>query len=212
MTCSAGIHILTDRKAKILNALKSSLHDAERLSELSEIKNAGEQISNDSFKKQFDEINESFGDAFSQNTAIVLYDDYISLVYEEADLDTILNQAMQYSEIFGRPVFFTATPDSDTVLFGAAKDGKLQTKLYFGEYLDEFGLDPERINMDLLSYIFNSRNLTDLNECVSASDVIYALEEDYGIFAELSPLSMPLFDDKYKVLEKSTTFSVYSAL
>lgn len=213
MTSSAGIFILSDRKAKILTALKASLHAAEQASDAAQqdTDDIAGQITSEIFRDQYNEIESIIGDTFGIDTAIVLYDDYVAILYEDADYDTIIAQAVQYSEVFGKPAFFTLTPDSDTIIFGAADGGKIRARLVLSEYPDEYDIEPEKINMDYLSFIFNAKNLTDLNDCNSAQDVIYALEEDYGIFADITPTTVPLFDT-YKLLEKSKTFSVYSVL
>lgn len=211
MAQAAGIHILSDRKAKILTALKASLHDAERIAEIKgEDVSADKQIKGDTFKEIYDECSKAFGDSLFCNVAIVLYDDYISQLYEDCDPEYIQKQAESYSKIFDKPVLFSVLLDSDAVIFGVATDGILRTRRVCGEYLDEYDLQDEKINMDYLTRIFNAPNLTDLNECGSVEDMLFALEEDYGICADITPLSIPLFEDKYKLLEKSSSFCVYS--
>ena len=213
MAATAGIHILSDRKAKILTALKASLRNAEKASEVSDERSSAEkQIQGDSFREVYDECEKSFGDSLFCNVAIVLYDDYVSQLYEDCEPSYIEQQAQSYSEIFAKPVLFSIILDSDAIVFGLATDGKVRTRRITGEYLDEYELCDEKINMDYLTRIFNATNLCDLNECENVEDMLFALEEDYGICADISPLSIPLFEDKYKLLEKSESFCVYSDL
>ena len=209
MSNSAGIHILTDRKAKILTAIKASLRDSEKLSDMKN-ENAGNQISGDTFREIFDECEKSFGDSLFRNVAVVLYDDYVSQLYEECDPEYIEKQAQSYSEIFDKPVLYSILLDNDAMIFGVAMDGKLCTRRVTGEYLDEFDLEDEKINMDYLSRIFNATNLSDLNECETVGDMLFEISQDYGICADITPLSITLFDDKYKLLEESASFCVYS--
>ncbi len=211
MAQAAGIHILSNRKAKILTALKASLHDAEKIAEIKgESLSADQQIKGDSFREIYDECSKAFGDSLFCNIAIVLYDDYVSQLYEDCDPEYIEKQAASYSEIFDKPVLFSVLLDNDAVIFGIASDGKVRTRRICGEYLDEYDLQDEKINMDYLTRIFNTSNLTDLNVCENVEDMLFALEEDYGICADITPLSIPLFEDKYKLLEKSSSFCVYS--
>lgn len=213
MSASAGIHILTDRKAKILTAIKASLRDAEALLQDDTPKDgAGKQITGDSFREIYDECEKSFGDSLFRNVAIVLYADYVSQLYEDCDPEYIEKQAQSYSEIFDKPVLYTVIIDDDTMIFGVALGGKLATRRVTGEYLDEYELAEEKINMDYLSRIFNDTKLCDLNEYDNVGDMLFALSEDYGICADITPLSITLFDDKYKLLEESASFCVYSDL
>ena len=211
MSASAGIHILTDRKAKILTAIKASLHDAEKLAGNRGDKVASkDQISGDTFHEIYDECEKSFGESLFRNVAVVLYDDYISQLYEDCEPEYIEKQAQSYSEIFDKPVLYSVLLDNDAIIFGVALGGKIATRLVTGEYLDEYDLCDEKINMDYLSRIFNATNLSDLNDCDNVGDVLFALDEDYGICADVTPLSITLFDDKYKLLEESESFCVYS--
>lgn len=212
MAAIAGIHIFSERKAKILTSLKAALHDIEAQNEAETSLFSKQQITGDVFNSDLCEVEKLIGDNLYQSIAIVLYDDYISILFEDADYEETANRAVHYSETFEKPVFFTMLSDSDTVIFGAADRGKLVTKRAVGNELYEYDLEEESINMDYLSFIFNAKNLTDLNGCKNASDIIFALEEDYGIYTDISPLSIPLFEDKYKLIEQSKTFSVYSTL
>ncbi len=213
MSMSAGIHILTDRKAKILTAIKASLRDAEKLSRNDESKeDAGKAIVGDSFREIYDECEKTFGDSLFRNVAVVLYDDYVSQLYEDCEYEYIEKQAQSYSEVFAKPVLYSVILDNDAMIFGVALDGKLCTRRVTGEYLDEYELADEKINMDYLTRIFNDTRLTDLNECENVGDMLFALSEDFGICADITPLSITLFDEKYKLLEESASFCVYSEL
>lgn len=209
MSMSAGIHILTDRKAKILTAIKASLRDAAKASDI-ENENVGKQISGDTFREIYDECEKTFGDSLFRNVAVVLYDDYVSQLYEDCEYEYIEKQAQSYSEIFDKPVLYSILIDNDAMIFGVAMSGKLCTRRVVGEYLDEYDLEDEKINMDYLSRIFNATNLTNLNECENVGDMLFELSQDYGICADITPLSITLFDDKYKLLEENTIFCVYS--
>lgn len=212
MPSISGIHIFTDRKAKILNTIKASLRDAASATDdvLKEGVSASEQIKEGAFSREHSLLRDAAGDALYQDTAIVLSDDYLSLIHEDKELCDIENTAAKYSELFEKPVFYTYIADDELIVFGACDRGKPVTRRIAGFCEDE--LCEENINMDYLYFIFNSHNLCDLNKEKDISDIIYAIEEDYGILAELSPLSLPFFDDKFKVLEKSSSFSVYSAI
>ncbi len=213
MSASAGIHILTDRKAKILTAIKASLRDAEKLSQNDQTTDeAGKAILGDSFREIYDECEKSFGDSLFRNVALVLYDDYVSQLYEDCDPEYIEKQAQSYSEIFDKPVLYSVILDNDAMIFGVALGGKLCTRRVTGEYLDEYELEDEKINMDYLSRIFNDGKLSDLNRYENVGDMLFALSEDYGICADITPLSITLFDDKYKLLEENASFCVYSDL
>ena len=212
MSVIAGIHIFTDRKAKILTSLKAALHQAEELCEKENPHTAGEMINDSVFKSDFNELEGIIGNAFYNELAIVLFDYYISILFEDAEADEKREKAEQYSETFEKPVFITLMCDSESIVFGAADRGKTVTMLSMGEDFDDPGIESGKINMDYFSFIFIDKNLTDLNRLDSAADIVYALEEDYGIFADLSPVSIPLFVEKYKLLEESKSFSVYSTL
>lgn len=212
MSAIAGIHIFAERKAKILTSLKAALHDAEFQNDYEAKTVSKEQITGEVYNSDLSEVEKLIGDNLYQSIAIVLYDDYISILFEDAEYEETLARAATYSETFEKPVFFTLMPDSDTVIFGAADRGKVVTQCALGDELYEYDIENKKINMDYMSFIFNTKNLTDLNTCDSASDIVYALDEDYGICADISPLSIPLFGDKYKLLEQSKTFSVYSTL
>lgn len=216
MSTVAGIHILTDRKAKIMTLIKASLRDAENMAKAKKAlkgeDDATGTISGEQFNKVYGEIAQSFGDSLVQDTAIVLYDDYVSVLFEDIEADEVIEKAVSYSEVFDKPCVFCVLLDSDALVFGIAAGGKLCTKLVMGEYLDEYDLTAESINMDHFKRYFNAANLSDLNECDNVSDALFAIEEDYGICADVSPLTISLFDDKYKLLEKSETFCVWSTL
>lgn len=216
MAVTAGIYILTEKKAKILTALKASLRDAESVSINKDEEINGDIVKDGIFKEEYKEYTDNFGNNFSNETAVVVYDDYVSVLFEDCDPGEAEENAVRYSDIFGKTVLYFINIDNDAIVFGAADGGRIKTRLAYGEYLDEYGIKPEKINMDYLAFIYNAGNLTDLNRCAEASDgisdIVYALEEDYGIYAEVSPLTISLFKDKYKLLEKSRSFSVYSAL
>lgn len=210
MPIISGIHIFTDRKAKILNTIKASLRDAQAAQEETYSKDTI-KIEEGAFSREHSLMRDAAGQALYQDTAIVLSDDYLSLFYEDRELDYIEKAAANYSALFEKPVFYTYIEDESLIVFGACDRGKTVTRRVTGVF-DESELCEENINMDYLVFIFNSRNLCDLNKYNSASDIIYALEEDYGISTELSPFVIPFFDDRYKLLEKSAGFSVYSAI
>lgn len=214
MSTVAGIHILTDRKAKIMTLIKASMRDAENMARVKRALDGdnAKSISGDEFGKIYKEVSDTFGDSLVQDTAIVLFDDYVSVLFEDCDAEEIQQKAVSYSEVFEKVCIFCILVDSDAVIFGVASNGKLCTRLVTGEYLDELDLEHEEINMDYLKRYFNADNLTDLNSCDNISDILFAIEEDYGISADISPLTISLFDDKYKLLEKSETFCVWSTL
>lgn len=212
MATISGIHIFADRKAKILNTIKASMRDALAVNDADSIAGScSTQIEEGAFSKEHSEMRKAAGDALYQDTAIVLSDDYLSILSEDRELDEIENEAANYSALFEKPVFYTHIEDDNLIVFGACDRGKPVTRRITGD-LDGTGFGEEKINMDYLYFIFNSKRLCDLNNENEISDMIYTLEEDYGILAELSPFSLALFDDRYKVLEKSTGFSVYSAI
>lgn len=215
MSTVAGIHILTDRKAKIMTLIKASMRDAENAARikrsLDEEAEIGE-IKGEEFNKIYEEVSSSFGDALSQDKAIVLFDDYVSVLFEDCEVQEIQERAASYSEVFEKPCVFCVLVDSDALIFGIAANGKVCTRRVLGEYLDEYSLEEEKINMDYFRRYFNSSNLTDLNLCDNVSDVLFAIEEDYGIVGDISPLTVSLFDDKFKLLEKSETFCVWTTL
>ena len=214
MSTVAGIHILTDRKAKIMTLIKASMRDAENMARAKRAFDGdnAKSISGDEFGKIYKEVSESFGDSLVQDTAIVLFDDYVSVLFEDCEVEEIQQKAISYSEVFEKVCIFCVLVDSDALVFGVAANGKLCTRLVTGEYLDELELEPEEINMDYLKRYFNAENLTNLNTSDNISDTLFAIEEDYGISADISPLTVSLFDDKYKLLEKSETFCVWSTL
>ena len=216
MSTVAGIHILTDRKAKIMTLIKASMRDAEnavRIKNALDGKNDGDfSIKGDKFNEVYNEVSQSFGESLSQDKAIVLFDDYVSVLFEDCEVDEIQERAASYSEVFEKPCVFCICLDSDALVFGICANGKLCTRRVMGEYLDEYSLSDEKINMDHFKRYFNSSNLQDLNLCDNVSDALFAIEEDYGIAADMSPLTVSLFDDKFKLLEKSETFCVWSTL
>lgn len=208
MAAIGGIHILTDKKAKILTALKASLRACEPVISPEAAKKAKETITGDGFDSLYD----TCGDDLCQDMAILLTDDYVSVCYEDIALETLEQNAAGYSEVFEKPAVYTLLLDEDVLVLGVYDGGKRRTRLIVGEYAGEYGLDAETINMDELARLYHASNLNDLNEAEQISDLIDSLHEDYGINPELSPLSLPLFFDEFKLLEKSESFSVYSAL
>lgn len=216
MSIVAGIHILTDRKAKIMTLIKASMRDAENAVRIKNALDGKEDnkiaIKGEKFNEVYDEVSESFGDSLVQDKAIVLFDDYVSVLFEDCEIDDVQQKAVSYSEVFEKPCIFCVCIDSDAMIFGICANGKLCTRRVLGEYLDDYSLSAEKVNMDYFKRYFNSQNLTDLNLCDNVSDALFAIEEDYGISADMSPLTVSLFDDKYKLLEKSETFCVWSTL
>ena len=203
-----SIHILTDKKARVLTALKASLRAYESVISASDAKKVGNLIDGEVFETVYN----ACADELSQDIAIYLSDDYVSICYEDIEFQDLEKNAVGFCEAFEKPVLYTLILDDDVIVVGVCRNGKTVTKLVLGEFCDEYDLAEEKINMDELAHIFNAHNLSDLNECGDVSDVCYALNEDYGIDAELSPLSLPLYSDEYKLLEKNKTFSVYSSL
>ncbi len=208
MAVVGSIHILTDRKAKVLTALKASLRAYESVISPDDAKKVGSLIDGEVFETVYN----ACADELSQDIAIYLSDDYVSVCYEDIELSELEKNAAGFCEAFEKPTLYVAIIDEDSAVFGVCRNGKLRTRLTLGEYLDELDLAEEKINMDELAHVFNAHNLTDLNECRDVAELCYALDEDYGINPELSPLSLPLYSDEYKLLEKSKTFSVYSSL
>lgn len=221
VSSNAGIYILTDKKAKILTALKASMRGAEAAfpDKNSENENAATQIKGSEFAKLYDECKNIYGSSVPADVAIVLFDDYVAVLIEACDPASVEKQALEYSEVFEKPVLFTVVSDSedaDALIFGAAENGKLKTRLIYGNYCEEYELPPENINMDYMAKLFNADYLTDLNRLAEnpdaadgVSDLTYALDEDYGIRANLSPISIPLYDE-YKALEQNGIFCVYT--
>lgn len=203
-----SIHILTDKKAKVLTAIKASLRAYESVISPDEAKKVGSLIDGEVFETVYN----ACADELSQDIAVYLSDDYVSVCYEDITPEEIEQNALGFCEAFDKPVLYTLILDEDIVLVGVYYNGKRRTRLVLGEGCEEYDLTEEKINMDELSHLFNAHNLTDLNDCGDVSDVCCSLNEDYGINPELSPLSLPLYSDEYKLLEKSKTFSVYSSL
>ncbi len=208
MSVISGIHIFTDKKAKVLINLKASLRGQTSVISDETAKKAKELLSGEGLS----ELLENYSDSMTQECAIVLFDDYVSAYFEEKQPQEIAAFAASCSESFAKPVVFTVNIDNEVMIVGIANEGVVRSRLVFGENAEEYDLSSERINMDYLMFIFNSRTLSDLNECRSCEDIAFCLEEDYGIMSELSPMSMILFEDKYKLLERNEFFSVYSTL
>lgn len=208
MSAIGGIHIISDKKAKILTTLKASLRAYEPTVSPETAKTVGKSIDGESFEA----IYLSCADELSQDMAIVLSDDYVSVYYEDTENDELEKNARGYSEIFEKQVLAVQIIDGDVLTLSVYDCGKRRTRLVFGEYCEDYDLEREEINMDELARIYNSRSLSNLNDCRDISELCYALDEDYGINAELSPLSLPLYSDEWKLLEKSSSFSVYSSL
>lgn len=208
MAAIGGIHIITDRKAKILTAIKASLRAYESTVSPEAAKAAGKQIEGESFEAVY----LSCAQELSQDIAIVLSDEYVSVCYEDIDTDELEKNALGYCAVFEKPVIVTQILDDDVMVIAVYDGGKRRTRLVFGEYAEDYGLTEKAINMDELSRLFRSHHPEDLNDCHDISELCYAMSEDYGIDPNLSPLSLPLYSDEWKLLEKSESFSVYSSL
>lgn len=208
MATVGSIHILTDKKAKVLTAIKASLRAYESVISPEDAKKVGRLIDGEVFETVYN----ACADELSQDIAVYLSADYVSVCYEDIELSELEENAKGFCEAFEKAVLYTAIIDEDTAVFGVCYGGKIRTRLILGDDCTEYDLSAEKINMDELSRVFNAHNLTDLNDCRDVSELCYALDEDYGIDPSLSPLSLPLYSDEYKLLEKSKTFSVYSSL
>lgn len=208
MASIGGIHIITDRKAKILTAIKASLRAYEPTISPEAAKAAGKRIEGENFEAVY----LSCAQELSQDIAVVLSDDYVSVCYEDIEPDALEQNALGYAKVFEKPVVATQILDDDVITVAVYDGGKRRTRLVFGEYAEEYGLTEEKINMDELTRLFHTHRPEDLNECRDVSNVCFAMSEDYGIDPNLSPLSLPLCSDEWKLLEKSNSFSVYSSL
>ena len=85
MAVVGSIHILTDRKAKVLTALKASLRAYESVISPDDAKKVGSLIDGEVFETVYN----ACADELSQDIAIYLSDDYVSVCYEDIELSEL---------------------------------------------------------------------------------------------------------------------------
>ena len=202
----AGIHLLTEKKARVLTAITSSLRDSAPILTTDEAEKARDLLNDKRYSEQFNH----FSDSLTHEIAVLLTDDYLSVLYEDIEPETLEETAAAYSERFSLPCLFVGSIDEENLLFGIAYDGKVQTRRILGDMWEDYGLSEEEINMDHLARTFRDPRLSDLNDITDAEDMSYALEEDYGIDTSLSPAVLPIFDDRYRCMEQNDIFAVYA--
>lgn len=211
----ASFHIIAENTEETLKQVEQYFSNNTSSNDRSNIRESlSESIYDESVNNKFSLLH-YLKDLFENTPKLILINNRFISVYDESySLENIEAEGISLSKYLETPVIGTGNLDDDVLSILLFQKGEIITRYTMGEGLQEYGFSQS--NMDLEVF----KNVTSLS--VEELDILLREEDIYDIedgFSELYNIALDLtyddlasFENKFKKLKETNSYSIFELL
>jgi len=145
---------------------------------------------------------------------ILINNNFISIYDESFSLENIETEGINLSKYIEKPIIGTGNFDDDVFSIILFQKGEIITKYTMGEGLEEYEFKQSFMDLELFKKV-TSLSIEKLDELLKEKD-IYDIEdrfsELYNIALDLTYDDLDSFENKYKKLKETNSYSIFELL
>lgn len=154
-------------------------------------------------------------DLFTNTSKLILINNNFISIYDESySLENIETEGINLSKYLKQPIIGTGNLDDDVFSIILFQNGKIITKFTMGEGLEQYEFKQYFIDLELFKKVTNL-SIEKLDSLLNEKD-IYDLEDGfselYNIALDLTYDDLAPFENKYKKLKETNSYSIFELL